>query len=264
MKTVTSHTNHADGVQSLAGRVAVVTGAGHGLGRAYALRLARQGAPVVVADLDGAAAESTAAEISATGGEALPVEVDISDESGLERMRRDAVDTFGRIDVLVNNAAIFATVGMSRVAFDEVTVDEWDRMMSVNVRGTWLACRAVVPVMREHGYGKIINVSSDTALKGSPLRIHYVTSKSAILGFTRTLAAELGPSGIRVNAIAPGIVLSEPNPSDSRRDAAVKGQVLADALLPDDLAGTVVFLASPESDPITGQILLVNGGAYMS
>jgi 3-oxoacyl-[acyl-carrier protein] reductase len=247
----------------LEGRVAVVTGAAHGLGRAYAHRLAERGAAVVVADLDEAGGATVAAEIEAGGHRALAAHVDVSDEDMLARMCEEAMATFGQIDVLVNNAAIFLTVGMSRVPFDEITVPEWDRMMEVNVRGTWLACRAVVPYMRSRGYGKVVNVSSDTALKGSPNRVHYVASKAAILGFTRTLASELGPHGIRVNAIAPGIVLSEEDPTQERKDKAVASQVLLDPLYPDDLAETVVFLASAASDPITGQILAVNGGGYM-
>lgn len=247
----------------LTGRVAIVTGAGHGLGRCYALRLADHGAAVVVSDIDATAAEHVAAEISDRGKSVVAVPADVSEPGSLAEMTSRALESFGRIDVLVNNAAIFSTVSMSRVAFDEIGLDEWDRMMAVNVRGTWLACRAVVPAMREQRYGKIINVSSDTALKGSPLRIHYVTSKSAILGFTRTLAAELAESGIRVNAIAPGIVLSEPSPSAERRAKAVAGQLLAEPLTPDDLAGTVVYLASAASDALTGQILVVNAGGYM-
>jgi 3-oxoacyl-[acyl-carrier protein] reductase len=250
-------------MSELAGRVAVVTGAAHGLGRAYATRLAERGCSVVVADLNAEAAAEVAAEINAGGGSAHAVHVDVSDETMVGAMADEAVRAFGRIDVLVNNAAIFLTVGMSRVAFDEISVAEWDRMMAVNVRGTWLACRAVVPRMREQGYGKIVNVSSDTALKGSPLRVHYVASKSAILGFTRTLAAELAADGIRVNAVAPGIVLSEPDPTPDRRAHAVRSQLLPDPLVPDDLVGTVAFLASPASDAITGQVLAVNGGGYM-
>lgn len=248
---------------AIEGRVAIVTGAAHGLGRAYAHRLARHGAAVVVADIDEAGAADVAADVQQAGGRAMAIGVDVSDAAGLAAMAEQTVTAFGGIDVLVNNAAIFLTVGMSRVGFDEITEQEWDRMMAVNVRGTWLACRAVVPHMRERGYGKIVNVSSDTALKGSPKRIHYVASKSAILGFTRTLAAELGADGIRVNAIAPGIVLSEEEPTDQRRAQAVGSQILTEPLFPDDLAETVVFLSSPASDPITGQILAVNGGGYM-
>jgi 3-oxoacyl-[acyl-carrier protein] reductase len=248
---------------SLEHQVAIVTGAAHGLGRAYARHLASLGAAVVIADLDIDAANAVAEEVTAAGGRASAVHVDVSDSTMVDAMAAAAVREFGRIDVLVNNAAIFLTVGMSRVPFDDITVAEWDRMMAVNVRGTWLACKAVVPQMREQGYGKIVNVSSDTALKGSPLRVHYVASKSAILGFTRTLAAELAADGIRVNAVAPGIVLSEPDPTADRHDKAVRSQILPDALLPDDLAGTIAFLASPASDPITGQILAVNGGGYM-
>lgn len=248
---------------SLAGKVAIVTGAGHGLGRAYARHLATLGASVVIADLDLEAATAVAGEITEAGGAAASVHVDVSDPDLVDAMATFAVDTYGRIDALVNNAAIFLTVGMSRVPFDAITVEEWDRMMAVNVRGTWLSCRAVVPQMRSQGYGKIINVSSDTALKGSPLRIHYVASKSAILGFTRTLAAELAPDGIRVNAIAPGIVLSEPTPTRDREEKAVRSQILPDPLRPDDVAGTIAFLASPASDSITGQTLAVNAGGYM-
>jgi 3-oxoacyl-[acyl-carrier protein] reductase len=248
---------------ALEGKVAIVTGAAHGLGRAYAHRLAAHGAAVVVADIDEDGSKTVAADIQVAGGRALGIGVDVSDADGLAAMADQAVTAFGGIDVLVNNAAIFLTVGMSRVGFDEITEDEWDRMMAVNVRGTWLACRAVVPHMRTRGYGKIVNVSSDTALKGSPNRIHYVASKSAVLGFTRTLAAELGADGIRVNAIAPGIVLSEEEPTEQRRAHAVGSQILTEPLFPDDLAETVVFLSSPTSDAITGQILAINGGGYM-
>jgi 3-oxoacyl-[acyl-carrier protein] reductase len=244
-------------------KVAIITGAAHGLGRAYALRLASHGAAVVVADIDGHGCQAVVAEIEEAGGRAFGVGVDIRDAEGLTVMSDQTVSVFGGIDILVNNAAIFLTVGMSRVGFDQLTEEEWDRMMAVNVRGTWLACKAVVPHMRKRGYGKIVNVSSDTALKGSPRRIHYVASKSAILGFTRTLAAELGPDGIRVNAIAPGIVLSEEEPTEQRREQAVSSQILSEPLFPGDLAETVVFLSSPASDPITGQILAVNGGGYM-
>ena len=181
-------------------------------------------------------------------------------------MARLTVERYGRIDVLVNNAAIFATVPMSRAPFDEIEVEEWDRMMAVNLRGTWLACRAVIPDMRKRGYGKIINVSSGTALKGSASRIHYVTSKAGVLGFTRTLAREVGKDGIRVNCVVPGSTLSEQDPDEDTvrmRNAAANERALKRVQRPDDLVGAVVFFASAESDFITGQSLVVDGGAFM-
>src|SRR4051812_41067110 len=191
-------------------RVAIITGGGHGIGRAYAQRLAEEGAKVVIAELDAAAGERVAAEL---GG--LAVRTDVSDQSNCERMAALTLERFGRIDILVNNAAIFHSVPMSRAPFDEIDPAEWDRMMAVNLRGTWFACRAVVPQMRKQRYGKIVNISSGTALKGTGSRIHYVTSKAGILGFTRTLAMELGKDNICVNCIAPGSTLSEENPDES-------------------------------------------------
>ena len=250
----------------LDGRVAIITGGGHGIGRAYATRLAAEGAKVVIAELDGQAASAVAAELIAHGCQAIAVQTDVANEASVKNMAQQAIAKFGRIDVLVNNAAIFATVPMSRSPFDEITIDEWDRMMSVNVKGTWLASRAVVPQMRAQGYGKIINVSSGTALKGSPSRIHYVTSKAGILGFTKTLANEVGKDGICVNCVAPGSTLSEENPDEDvlkMRAAAANTRALKRVQTPEDLTGAVVFFASSDSDFITGQTLVVDGGSCM-
>ena len=250
----------------LDGRVAIITGGGHGIGKAYAVRLATEGAKVVIAELDGEAASAVAAELSAQGHHAIAVQTDVADEASVTSMAQQAVAKFGRIDVLVNNAAIFATVPMSRLPFDQISIDEWDRMMSVNVKGTWLASRAVVPQMRLQAYGKIINVSSGTALKGSPSRIHYVTSKAGILGFTKTLANEVGKDGICVNCVAPGSTLSEENPDDDilkMRTQAANARALKRVQTPDDLTGAVVFFASADSDFITGQTLVVDGGSCM-
>jgi len=242
-------------------RVAIVTGGGHGIGRAYAQRLAEEGAKIVIAELDGPAGERVAAEL---GG--LAVRTDVSQQSDCEAMARRAVERYGRIDILVNNAAIFHTVPMSRAPFDEIDPAEWDRMMAVNLRGTWFACRAVVPQMRKQRYGKIVNISSGTALKGTGSRIHYVTSKAGILGFTRTLAMELGKDNICVNCIAPGSTLSEENADDSivkYRQAAASTRALQRMQKPEDLVGAVAFFASPDSDFVTGQTLVVDGGACM-
>ena len=250
----------------LAGKVAIITGGGHGIGKAYALGLAGEGAKVVVAEIDAIAAEAVAADLKRRGFEAIAVRTDVGDRASVEAMARRAVDAFGKIDILVNNAAIFATIPMSRAPFDEIGIDEWDRMMRVILRGTWLASRAVVEHMRKNGYGKIINISSGTALKGSASRIHYVTSKAGILGFTRTLARELGKDGICVNCIAPGSTLSEEDPDEKvveMRTKAAEERALQRVQKPEDLVGAIVFFASPDSDFITGQTLVVDGGACM-
>src|SRR3954469_24827188 len=242
-------------------RVAIVTGGGHGIGRAYAKRLAEEGAKGLVADLDGPAGERVAAEV---GG--LAVRTDVADENSAKEMARRAVERFGRIDILINNAAIFATIPMSRAPFDQIDPEEWDRMMAVNLRGTWFACRAVMPQMRKQQYGKIVNISSGTALKGVGSRIHYVTSKAGILGFTRTLAMEVGKDNICVNCIAPGSTLSEENADESivkYRQAAAATRALQRLQKPEDLVGAVAFFASADSDFITGQTLVVDGGAHM-
>src|ERR1051326_8215620 len=250
----------------LDGKVAIVTGGGHGIGKAYCQALAESGAAVVVAEVDGDAAERTASALRSAGSRALEVQTDVADERGTQAMAQRTLDAFGRIDVLVNNAAVFATIPISRVPLEQISVQEWDRVMAVNLRGIFLCCKAVLPAMRQQGYGKIINISSGTALSGSPTRIHYVTSKGGVLSFTRTLAREVGPSGIRVNAIAPGSTLSEENPSEDiirLRQQRLEDRAIRRVQVPSDLVGTVIFFASPASDFITGQTLVVDGGSTM-
>jgi len=247
----------------LAGRVAIVTGGAHGIGRAYCHALAGAGASVVVADIDGDAGSAVAAEI---GDRAAAVRTDVADEASTRAMAQTAVARFGRLDVLVNNAAIFATIPITRGTIEEITVEEWDRVMAVNLRGVFLACRAVLPEMKRRRYGKIVNISSGTALSGSPTRIHYVASKGAVLSFTRTLAREVGAAGITVNAIAPGSTLSEEDPTPETlalRSARVADRAIPRVQLPADIVGAVIFFASPESDFITGQTLVVDGGAVL-
>ena len=186
-------------------RVAIVTGSAQGIGRVYALRLASEGAKVVVTDvLD---PSPVAEEIARQGGEALALRTDVVNPESVEEMARNAVARFGRIDILVNNAALSGNI--SRKLFSEIPIDEWDRVMAVNVKGLFLCCRAVVPDMKTLGKGRIINISSGTVLHGTPNFLHYVTSKGAVVAFTRALAREVGQFGITVNSIAPGHTLSE-------------------------------------------------------
>ena len=248
----------------LSGRTIIVTGGGHGIGKAYCRRLVEEGADVVIAELDEPAAQELASELG--DGKALAVGTDVADEASVTAMVQQAVDAFGRVDGLVNNAAIFATVPMSRVGLEKLSVEEWDRMMAVNLRGMFLCCKAVLPVMRGQKSGKIINISSGTALSGSPSRIHYVTSKAGVLGFTRSLAREVGADGITVNAIAPGSTLSEEDPDEEileQRQQRVSSRALARVQMPADVVGAVAFFLSGDSDFVTGQTLVVDGGATM-
>jgi 3-oxoacyl-[acyl-carrier protein] reductase len=250
----------------LDGRVSIVTGGGHGIGKAYCEALAAEGSALAVAEIDGDAAERVASSLRASGARAVELATDVADEQSTQRMAERTLSAFGRIDVLVNNAAVFATIPISRVPLEQLSVDEWDLVMRVNLRGIFLACKAVLPSMRQQGYGKIINISSGTALSGSPTRIHYTTSKGGVLSFTRTLAREVGSSGIRVNAIAPGSTLSEENPSEDviqMRQSRVGDRALQRLQVPADLVGAVLFFASPDSDFITGQTLVVDGGSTM-
>jgi len=248
------------GAMRLTDRVVIVTGGGQGIGRAYALGLAAEGARVVVADI--ANPEPTVKEIEARGGQALGVACDVSREGDTQHMATTALARFGRIDVLVNNAAVYGI--LKRRPFMEIPVEEWDRVMAVNLRGLFLCARAVFPAMKTQGKGKIINIASSTFFKGVPHYIHYTTSKGGVVGFTRSLARELGDFGIRVNAIAPGFTLSgenEKNISEERKAANIRSRMLQRAQVPEDLVGTVVFLASDDSDFMTGQTIVVDGGA---
>lgn len=252
--------------QRLKDKVAFITGAAHGIGRAYALRFAAEGARVIVADLDLPGAELVVKEISAHGGAALAVALDVTNVEIISSAVDETLAAFGTIDILLNNAAMFSVVPMSRVGFDALSIEEWDAMMATNVKGTWLMCRAVAPTMRRQQSGKIINISSGTAFKGTNSQIHYVTSKAAVLGFTRTLARELGGDGICVNAIAPGNTLSEEGPDDetvAMRSGAISTRALRRLETPEDVVGAAVFLASGDSDFITGQTIVVDGGAVM-
>ncbi|HEY4073132.1 MAG TPA: glucose 1-dehydrogenase [Herbaspirillum sp.] len=247
-------------------RVAIITGGAHGIGKAYAQRFVQEGAKVVIADIDGEAAEQAAQEINDAGGVAIGMRVDIADLTLCRKMAQTTFDTFGRIDALVNNAALFSRIPMTRGRFDEIPEAEWDRMFQVNVKGIWYTCRSVVPFMEKQQYGRIVNVSSSTVFQSPGTRIHYISSKAAVIGFTRTLAREIGPSNITVNCISPGSTLSEEDPSEEMkayRARRVSERSIQRVQYPDDLAGAAVFFCSEDSAFITGQNMIIDGGQVM-
>jgi 3-oxoacyl-[acyl-carrier protein] reductase len=250
-------------IEELKDKVVIVTGGGHGIGKAYCLGFGKAGARVVVADIDKPAADQVAAEITNNGAQALAVHVDVAEEQSAKAMAEAILQRFSAIDVLVNNAAIFATVPMNRGRIETIDPAEWDRLMAVNLRGLFFCCRAVLPTMRKHKSGKIINIASGTVFAGSPGRIHYVTSKAATIGFTRTLAREVGDDNINVNCLAPGNTLSEENPTEQMikfRESSVGLRSLKRIQVPQDVVGATLFLASPLSDFMTGQTVNVDGG----
>jgi len=244
----------------LAGKVAIVTGGARHIGAAYCRRLAREGAAIVIADiLDG---NAVAEDIRSKGGNALALKIDVSKEGDTNRMAVETVNAFGRIDILINNAAIF--INLQRHPFYEISADEWDRVSAVNIKGPFLCAKAVFAQMKEQKYGKIINISSSTAYWGTPNFLHYVASKAALIGMTRSLAREVGDYGICVNAIAPGLVEHErQNAPQALTELQLKARSIKRLQTPEDLLGTLVFLASPDSDFMTGQTIVVDGGSIM-
>ncbi len=244
---------------ALDGKVAIVTGAAQGIGRALADGLAREGARIVVADLRGAD------DAAASYPEGVGLTVDVADEADVERMIESTLERCGSIDILVNNAGLYASLEMR--PFTEIPLDEWRQVMDVNVASMFLTCRAVVPVMRERGGGKIVNISSGTPFRGVPFLLHYVTSKGAIVALTRSLAKELGKDSIHVNCVAPGFTMSDgvrahPEVVEKLQDVSVAARTIQRDQVPEDVVGAVVFLCTPAADFITGQTMVIDGGQY--
>jgi len=237
-------------------KVAIVTGGGQGLGRAYAQRFAREGAKVVIAELNADKGQAVAAEVKGQF-----IRTDVADEASCEQLAAATADRYGRIDILVNNAAMFTTLKMR--PFWEIPAAEWDQLMAVNVRGVWLASKAVVPQMRKQGNGRIVNISSAVIWMGRPNYLHYVASKGAVMAMTRSMAKELGEFGINVNAITPGAVYTEvprATVTPQQKEAIVAAQSIKRPAGTRDLEGTVVFLCSDDAAFITGQTVNVDGG----
>jgi NAD(P)-dependent dehydrogenase (short-subunit alcohol dehydrogenase family) len=234
----------------LEGRVAVVTGGAQGIGKAIADGLVEEGATVVIADLNPPDGE---------------IEADVANEADVQRMVDETLERHGRLDILINNAGLYASLAMR--PFTEIPLDEWRQVMDVNVASMFLTCRAAVPVMRTQGGGRIVNISSGTPFRGVPFLLHYVTSKGAIVALTRALARELGKDDINVNCVAPGFTMSagvesHPEVIEKLRDASIAARTIQRDQVPEDVVGAVVFLCTPAAAFITGQTMVIDGGQF--
>lgn len=246
------------------GKVVVITGAGQGIGRDYALAFAEAGAKTVLAEIKGKNLRNVAAEVETAGGEVLAIETDIGNPQSVEAMVTKTLDFYNKIDVLINNAAVFATI--EKRPFYEIPYEEWNQVLHVNITGSYNCARAVVPAMRLENQGRIINISSGTVPQGAPGFMHYVTSKAAIIGMTRVMARELGDYNINVNAVMPGYTETEVEHASMNaqgREHINNIRILKRTETPDDLIGLVMFLSSPASSFITGQSIACCGGEVM-
>ncbi len=239
----------------------VVTGAATGIGQAFAVGCAAQGANVVVADMN--ASDETVDAIQKLGGQAISLRVDVADETSVRAMADAAVNRFGRIDGLINNAAYFREIKLTD--FEELDSAQWDRLFDVNVKGVWLCCKAVMPAMRKQGSGSIVNIASVVAVAGQPGYLHYVASKGAVLSMTKGLAKETGKHGVRVNVIAPGFVITDAtrNRPIEWQQMFLKARAISREQRPDDLVGTALYLLSDLAGFVSGQTLVVDGGHIM-
>jgi 3-oxoacyl-[acyl-carrier protein] reductase len=247
-------------------KVTIITGAAHGIGKAYARRFAEEGAHVVIADVDGAGGDATAKALLDAGGSAWARTTDVTQFSNVEGLMRETVARFGKIDVLLNNAAIYVTQTLWKGPVEELALEEWDRVIEVNLKGVFLCSKAVIPIMKRQKSGKIINIASGTFFSGSGNMPHYTTAKGGVVALTRVMARQLGEFGINVNCLTPGSTMSEESVSDEvlkRRQGSMDKRAFRRVETPADIVGTALFLASSDSDFVTGQLLVVEGGGIM-
>ena len=258
---------HSSGLFDLTDRAVIITGGGGGIGKVYAQAFADTGAKVLIADIAGDDGAAVAETIRQAGGTAHAITTDISLVDDVEKMAAEAASHFGRIDALINNASMMSV--LERKPWTEIDVDEWDKVMAVSLRGMFISCRAVYPQMKKQNYGKIVNISSSRFWSGSPNRLHYSTSKGGVIGLTRSLSREVGDDNITVNAVTPGFTESDTQIASSNtqylqsRAAQAQSRAFKRAQIPEDLVGTVMFLASDASNFMTGQTLNVDGGDSM-
>lgn len=250
----------------LANKVAIITGAGHGIGKAYARKFAEEGAHVVIADIDATGGEAVAKALIDLNLSAWARQTDVRSFPSVEGLMRETEKKFGRIDVLMNNAAIYVTQKLWKGPVEELPLEDWDRVIEVNLKGVFLCCKAAIPVMKQQRSGKIINIASGTFFSGSGNMPHYTTAKGGVVALTRVMARQLGEWNINVNCMTPGSTMSEESVSEEtlkRREGSVDKRCFKRIETPADIVGTALFLASSDSDFMTGQLLVVEGGGVM-
>ena len=247
-------------------KVAIITGAAHGIGKAYARRFAEEGAHSVIADIDARGGEATAKAIIDSGFSAWARTTDVREFDDVRGLMRETLKKFGRVDILLNNAAIYVTQQLWKGAVEDLEISEWDRVLEVNLKGVFLCCKAAIPIMKQQKSGKIINIASGTFFSGSGNMPHYTTAKGGVVALTRVMARQLGEWGINVNCMTPGSTMSEDNVTAdvlARRESSMDKRAFKRVETPADIVGTALFLASSDSDFVTGQLLVVEGGGIM-
>ena len=250
----------------LQNKVTVITGAAHGIGKAYARRFAEEGAHVVIADIDSGGGQTAAKALMEAGFSAWARATDVRNYLNVEGLMRETADRFGRIDVLLNNAAIYVTQKLWKGPVEDLDLAEWDRVIEVNLKGVFLCCKAAIPIMKQQRSGKIINVASGTFFSGSGNMPHYTSAKGGVVALTRVMARQLGEWGINVNCMTPGSTMSEDSVTEEvlkRRESSIDKRAFRRVETPADIVGTALFLASSDSDFITGQLVVVEGGGIM-